>query len=78
MLISETQILWIAVPVSSDNFQFWPGKKKEKLGRAISAERILLFLDHILYHRAHFVHDAQSMSRAVLATRVYKVHEKFR
>ena len=40
------------------------GKEKgRKLVRAISAESIyycmLLFLDHILYHRAHFVHDAR-------------------
>ena len=37
----------------------------------ISAESIyhcmLLYLDHILYRRAHFVRDAQSASRAVLA-----------
>ena len=39
--------------------------------RAITAESIyhcmLLFLDHILYRRAHFVRDARSASRAVLA-----------
>ena len=49
---------------SGDNFREENGKK---LVRAISAEStyrcMLLFLDH----RAHFVHDAQSALRAVLA-----------
>ena len=39
--------------------------------RAISAESIyrciLVFIDHILYPRAHFVRDALRASRAVLA-----------
>ena len=48
------------------------GKKTgRKLVRAISAESIyrcmLLFLDHILYRRAHFVRDALRASRAALA-----------
>ena len=45
---------------SGDNF------RKENLS-AISAESIyrcmLLFLDHILYRRDHFVRDARSVSR---------------
>ena len=66
-LISETQILWKAVysrppqsvlPTSGDNFREEKGRKSV---RAISAECIyrcmLLFLDHILYRRAHFVRD---------------------
>ena len=44
---------------SGDNFREENGKK---LVRAISAESIyrcmLLFLDHILYRRTHFVRDA--------------------
>ena len=48
------------------------GKKTgRKLVRAISAESIyrcmLLFRDHILYRRAHFLRDALSASRALLA-----------
>ena len=31
---------------------------------------MLLFLDHILYRRAHFIHDALCASRAVLAIRI--------
>ena len=44
--------------------------------RAISAESIYryillkILLDHILYRRAHFVLDARSASRAVLAIKV--------
>ena len=45
-------------------------KTGRKLVRAISAESIyrgmLLFLGHILYHRAHFVRDMLCMSRAAL------------
>ena len=53
------------------------GKKTgRKLVRAISAESIyhcvLLFLDHILYRRAHFVRNALCASRAVLAITVKK------
>ena len=64
--ISETHNQVLQLPVQL------PGRKNgRKLVRAITAESIyrciLLFLDHILYHRAHFVHDAQSASRAVLA-----------
>ena len=50
--------------IKSSNFRWQlPGRKSgRKLVRAITAESIyrcmLLFLDHILYRRAHFVRDA--------------------
>ena len=50
--------------IKSSNFRWQlPGRKNgRKLVRAITAESIyrcmLLFLDHILYRRAHFVRDA--------------------
>ena len=58
------------LPTSIDIFR---EEKGRKLVRAISAESIyrcmLLFLDHILYRRAHFVRDELRASRAVLAIR---------
>ena len=59
--------------IKSSNFRcnFRKEKNGRKLVRAITAESIyrcmLLFLDHFLYHRAHFVRDALRASRAVLA-----------
>ena len=65
-LISETQNF--SLPTSGDNFR---EEKGRKVVRAISAESIyrylLLFPDHILYRRAHFVRDPLRASRAVLA-----------
>ena len=56
------------LPTSGGNFR---EEKGRKLVRTISAESIyrcmLLFLDHILYCRAHFVRDALRASRVVLA-----------
>ena len=53
-------------------------KKKEENWSAI-AESIyrfmFLFLDHILYRRAHFVHDAQSASLAVLLMSQIEGHQ---
>ena len=57
-----------SAPVLSTSDCKLPGRK---LVRANSAESIyrcmLLFLDHILYHRAHFVRGVLCTSRAVLA-----------
>ena len=59
--------------IKSSNFRWQlPGRKNgRKFVKAITAESIyrcmLLFLDHILYHRAHFVRNALHASRAVLA-----------
>ena len=64
------------ISVRDPNFQSanFREEKGRKLVRAVSAESIyqcnicmLLFLDHILYHRAHFVRDVLRASRAVLA-----------
>ena len=59
------------LPASSKNFR---EEKGRKLVRAISAESIyhcmLLFLDHILYSRVHFVHDMLCTSQAVLAINI--------
>ena len=56
------------MPTSGDNFR---EEKERKLVRAISAESIyrcmLLFIDHILYSRAHFARDELRASRALLA-----------
>ena len=62
-----------SAPVSSDNFR---EEKGRKLVRAISAEsiyRMLLFIDHILYPKDHFVHDVLCASRAVLAFTLIKL-----
>ena len=52
-----------------DNFR--EEKNGRKLVRVITAESTyrcnLLFLDHILYRRAHFIHNALCASPAVLA-----------
>ena len=66
MFISETHNQVLQLPVQL------PGRKNgRKLVRAITAESIyrcmLLFLDHILFRRAHFVRDARTTSPAVLA-----------
>ena len=55
-----------------------PGRKNgRKLVREITAESIyrcmLLFLDHILCRRAHFVRDALRASRAVLAIKMLAI-----
>ena len=61
------------LPTSNDNF--WE-EKRRKLVSVISAESIyhctLLFLDHILYRRAHFIRDAQRESRAVFTIILHK------
>ena len=71
-LISETHNQVYQLPVQL------PGRKNgRKLVRAITAESIyrcvLLFLDHILYRRAHFVCDALRASRSVLAIKMNSV-----
>ena len=65
-LINETHNQVLELPVTTSG-----RKNGRKLVRAITAESIyrcvLLFLDHILYRRAHFVRNAQTVSPAVLA-----------
>ena len=61
------------ISVRDPNFQSanFREEKGRKSVRAVSAESIyqcmLLFLDHILYCRAHFVRDVLRASQAVLA-----------
>ena len=65
--------LLVSSPLESCQFPVTTSGKKmgRKLVRAICAESIdrcmLLFLDHILYRRAHFVCNALHVSQAVLA-----------
>ena len=62
--VTHNQVLQLTVTTSGK-------KNRKKLVRAITAESIyrcmLLFLDHILCRRTHFVRDALQASRAVLA-----------